>query len=115
MADLREQAFQNKNYRLYYALDYVMRYGTDLFNDVGDGRDMSLRLPDILQKWSEDLAKTGQQLPTFAYLIGDDGQRIELPPANQPMTLPDGGDQRWDHIRTTYVTPGNSLQFDVSA
>ena len=45
MANAREQALQDKQYALYYALDHPMRNGTDLFEGRGEGHDLHLPPP----------------------------------------------------------------------
>jgi hypothetical protein len=46
----REQALQDQNHPLYYAIDYLMTFGGELFEGRGEGRDLNLAWSDIESK-----------------------------------------------------------------
>jgi hypothetical protein len=54
MADVREQALQNKQYDLYFSLDYVMRHGATLFPGQGEGETLKLNHDVLNQRITTD-------------------------------------------------------------
>jgi hypothetical protein len=59
----REQALQEGDYALYYAVDSLMALGGDLFLDRGEGQDLALSWSDIEQKSeAQKAAASGQPI-----------------------------------------------------
>ena len=54
MANARELALQQKQYGLYYSLDYIMQNGADLFQDRGEGTRLQLSEADLALKAGQD-------------------------------------------------------------
>ena len=47
MADARERALHDRQYSLYFSLDYVLRNGANLFTDRGAGMDLKINKADL--------------------------------------------------------------------
>ena len=54
MANAREQALQQKQYGLYFSLDYIMRNSADVFTDRGEGKDLHLSKADLALQVGQD-------------------------------------------------------------
>ena len=90
MANAREQALQDKQYALYYALDHLMRNGADLFEGRGEGHDLHLTRADLALKAGQDtvpelvpavsVAHRGAEAATLASFIdaNPQGERLEV-------------------------------------
>ena len=79
MANAREQALQQQQYGLYYALDYIMRNGADLFQDRGEGTRLQLSKADLALKAAQDkLSATPQQEQAYWALLQQHFDEIEL-------------------------------------
>jgi hypothetical protein len=63
MADARERALHDRQYSLYFSLDYVLRNGADLFTDRGEGMDLKINKADLaLRAGQERISLSDQQM-----------------------------------------------------